>query len=191
MADQVLCSVPNCNKRVLARGWCNRHYLKWRKCGSPEGTGTSHGDPIKFLLETAINHKAGECILWPYAKSSSGHAIICISGRNVPAARYLCQKVNGNPPSPTHETAHSCGNGHLGCVHPSHLRWATKSENEHDKVEHGTSNRGERCAKSKLTRETVEEIRSDPSPIRETADKFGITFQTVSDIKRRKSWAWL
>jgi len=29
------CSVSECGGRVVARGWCNRHYLRWRNHGDP------------------------------------------------------------------------------------------------------------------------------------------------------------
>lgn len=31
------CSVDSCNDGVVARGFCNRHYLRWRKHGDPLG----------------------------------------------------------------------------------------------------------------------------------------------------------
>lgn len=30
-----ICTVTGCASRVLARGWCNKHYYRWRKYGSP------------------------------------------------------------------------------------------------------------------------------------------------------------
>lgn len=35
-----LCSVENCSKPVLARGWCSRHYSRWRNTGNPETPST-------------------------------------------------------------------------------------------------------------------------------------------------------
>lgn len=32
------CSVDGCAEAVLARGWCNRHYLRWRGTGDPLGS---------------------------------------------------------------------------------------------------------------------------------------------------------
>jgi len=36
MADNI-CSVEGCENVRDARSWCNKHYLKWRKYGDPEG----------------------------------------------------------------------------------------------------------------------------------------------------------
>jgi hypothetical protein len=30
-----VCSVPDCGRKATARGWCYRHYVRWRKYGDP------------------------------------------------------------------------------------------------------------------------------------------------------------
>ena len=72
------------------------------------------------------------------------------------------------------------------------LRWDTKSNNQADRILHGTSNRGERNGVSKLTAEKVKAIRArcargetQPS----IAADFGISRVTVSHIHLRKTWA--
>lgn len=49
--------------------------------------------------------------------------------------RHMCKLKNGDPPTPDHEAAHSCGNGKHGCINPNHLRWATDAENMADTVD--------------------------------------------------------
>lgn len=34
-AGRRTCSIPGCGRSVLARGWCNRHYCRWREHGDP------------------------------------------------------------------------------------------------------------------------------------------------------------
>lgn len=36
MADPKLCSVPNCGNKVLARGFCSKHWQRWRKHGTTD-----------------------------------------------------------------------------------------------------------------------------------------------------------
>lgn len=31
----VTCAIPDCQKRVMGRGWCSMHYARWRKYGDP------------------------------------------------------------------------------------------------------------------------------------------------------------
>lgn len=45
------CSVAGCEKPVRARGWCNSHYLRWRRCGDPLG------------LRGSYEPRTGTCII--------------------------------------------------------------------------------------------------------------------------------
>lgn len=35
MAESRLCSIPDCSKPHMARGWCRLHYTRWQKHGDP------------------------------------------------------------------------------------------------------------------------------------------------------------
>lgn len=72
------------------------------------------------------------------------------------------------------------------------MRWKTPSENQMDRVAHGTSNRGERCGSARLTENDVRtiRIRSDER-VGVLAREYGVTHGTIIAIRKRKSWAWL
>lgn len=193
-----ICSVDGCHERVhvISRGLCSAHYQRMMIYGDPLGGGKKHarkGEPIRFIIETALSYAGDDCLLWPYAKAGRGYGTLSIDGRLSYAHRFVCELSNGPPPTPRHEAAHSCGNGHLGCVSPHHLRWATRRENHADKIEHGTHNRGERCASSKLTAAEVLEIRSlaGALPQSQIGAKFGVSQTTAGQIIRRARWGWL
>jgi hypothetical protein len=109
------------------------------------------------------------------------------------AHRVIFEMLHGSPPTSDHVAAHSCFNGAKGCVNPRHIRWATASENEQDKVASGTSNRGERHGMSKLSEDDVRAIRDleGAMPQTEIARTFGISKWTVGEIIRRERWGWL
>lgn len=46
------------------------------------------------------------------------------------AHRYACERAHGPAPSPEHVVMHSCDNP--PCVNPTHLSWATQSDNMFD-----------------------------------------------------------
>jgi len=71
------------------------------------------------------------------------------------------------------------------------LRWDTAKNNAGDKVRHGTTTRGERNYKAKLTNSEVMLIVADKRPHRAIAADYGIARNTVGDIKRGKSWKHL
>lgn len=39
MAEDRVCSIPDCGKPSAARGWCQGHYVRWKKHGDPERGG--------------------------------------------------------------------------------------------------------------------------------------------------------
>jgi hypothetical protein len=107
--------------------------------------------------------------------------------------RLVCEYVNGAAPTPRHHAAHSCGNGHLGCVTPRHLSWKTPSENADDKLVHGTAQRGEKHAHAKLTENQVRIIRELKGTASQTtlAERFGVSPTTIGQIHNRRVWGWL
>ncbi len=82
--------------------------------------------------------------------------------------------------------------GHKNCVNPQHLRVGTHTENMRDMITDGTSLRGTKHHKNKLTEEQVREIRrrSDENQ-RILGEEFGVSHGTISDIIIKKRWAWL
>jgi len=81
------------------------------------------------------------------------------------------------------------GRGHLGCVAPTHVRWATREENERDKIAHGSIRTGERHPMAKLSAEDVCQIRKDDRPQWQIATSYNVTQTTISDIKTGRKWA--
>lgn len=69
------------------------------------------------------------------------------------------------------------------------LRWDTTRNNQLDRIKHGTSNRGERCAAAKLTEAQVRAIKTDPRLQREIAAEYGVRESAISRIKSGKRWA--
>ncbi|MDI1261730.1 MAG: hypothetical protein PS018_00540, partial [bacterium] len=159
MATIRLCSIPDCGKKTYGHGWCQAHYLRWWRHGDPLAGATAMGAAQRFLKDIVLQHSADQCLIWPFARGEHGYALIRnTAGSNV-VSNIVCEAINGPAPTEDHQSAHECGKGHEGCVAPMHLTWKTRSDNHMDRVKHGTSNRGERCAASKLTAAQVREIR--------------------------------
>lgn len=192
MAKQSLCLIEGCGKPNKARGFCNLHYQRLLKHGDPLGGGTSIGEPQRFFEEIA-QYNGDECLAWPFAHNKNGYGRMRVDGKMVYVTRRLCEEVNGPPPTPKHEAAHSCGNGHEGCVTKRHLEWKTPSENQADKLTHGTHNRGERQGASKLTETQAREILAfkGKETQRSIAERFGVSRTAVSQIHCGRNWNWM
>lgn len=151
-----------------------------------------HGEALKWLLAQR-SCETSECLLWPFNRNNHGYGCLTAWGTRQLAHRLMCEFANGPAPNDRPEAAHSCGNGHLGCCNPKHLRWATIAENEQDKLLHGTDNRGERNGQAKLTATEVREIRrlAGSNTHERLAELFGVSRFLISLIVRRRRWSWL
>lgn len=188
-----MCLVPGCDRPLRARGYCNPHYIRFRTKGDPLAGGPMRGAPIAWL-NAHVSHDGVGCLLWPFSRMSNGYGNLTHDGETKLAHRMMCEKVHGNPPHPASEAAHSCGRGADGCVAPDHLRWATASENQTDRVAHGTSNRGQRNGRVVLSDTEVLSIAS----MRRRGSKYktisaitGVPVSTIGSICNGNNWSWL
>lgn len=186
------CAVIDCDRPAQKRGWCIDHYLRWQRHGEPTAGRVSPKELEAWLLASASTTQ-DECLRWPFGSAGAGYGILRFNGRRQYAHRAMCTIVHGEPPTPVHYAAHSCGKGHEGCVNPRHLRWATPKENQADMIAHGNSPRGERNGHAKLSEDDVRQIKSmiGVVPYRSLADRFGVSASLVHQIKKGRAWGWL
>lgn len=138
--------------------------------------------PAKRWLRMYLDHQEKEfCLIWPFTRAQNGYPVA--GGDNaIRPHRIMCEHRNGPPPSDGHQAAHSCDNGHLGCVNQWHLSWKTPSENQKD--------RKNRVGVRKLTPADVDDIRSMKSRERtvDTAARFNVTEANIRQIQAGKTW---
>lgn len=184
-----VCSIPGCNGKHQARGWCEAHYARWKRNGHPLAGRTGDGVPLRFFNDSMSND-TDDCIEWPFGTNKTGYAKIWVDGKFCMPTRMACELVYGPPPTDKHQAAHSCGNGHLGCINPKHLRWATPKENSADKYIHGTMRFGESNGSAKLTTAQVHEIRQlrGKMPQHKIGEIYGVAQSTVGRIHRGITW---
>lgn len=151
-------------------------------------TKARRGDAQRFYRDIVLPYEGEDCLIWPFACSLAGYGKI--GGKPGIVSRRLCEEAHGAPPTPKHEAAHSCGNGRHGCVTKRHLSWKTRVENQADRIEHGTHNRGERHNFAKLTEKQVREILAlkGVEKIKDTAARYGVSFNLISLINLGKVW---
>lgn len=186
------CSIQGCTKPVHGRDFCMAHYLRWYRHGDPLAGGSSKGVAQKFL-DQAIAHEGDDCLIWPFYRTKEGYGGINKGGRCRIVSRVVCEAVHGPPPFEGAQAAHSCGNGHLGCVSAKHIRWATYQENREDMIAHGRSLRGERSHYATLKAKEVKEIRKrlKQESQRLLAKEYGVTPSAITSIATGRSWGWL
>lgn len=120
-----ICSIDGCAKNAIKRGWCNMHYLRWRKNGDPNCGGRRYSTPEESFLSRTKKTDNG-CIEWTGSHTSPGYGIICVKRKMVPAHRCAWERVHG-PIGPGLHIDHVCFN--RSCVNVEHLRAVTQKQN--------------------------------------------------------------
>jgi hypothetical protein len=188
------CSIPDCGKPHYGNGLCCAHNARLKRYGDTSFTRSApNGEPARFFSEVVLPYDGDDCLAWPHGTTDSGYGVLTFNGKKVYAHRLVCEAAHGPAPTPRHEAAHSCGNGHLACVTKKHLSWKTRTENEADKLNHGTRYRGSQHVNAKLTEDDVRQIRAMIGTVtyKKIAEQFGVSIETISGINAGRSWAWL
>jgi hypothetical protein len=192
MANDPVCTIPDCGKPVMGRGWCNSHYLRWRRHGDPLSGRVANGELMAEVRRALSDATPDKCWEWPYGKASTGYGHVNYNGKNMGAHRVVCILASGESGDQLH-AAHKCGN--RGCINPHHLRFATATENQSDCVAHGTRQRGQQIWSAKLTPEDVHCIRKiwgeRGLTMHEIGSRFNVSHSTISEILSGKRWEWL
>jgi len=84
---------------------------------------------------------------------------------------------------------HRCDN--RKCINADHLFLGTDSDNKADMMSKDRIAWGERAGGVRLTADQVLKIRASAKLQADIAKEFGISPATVSDIRRRRTWARL
>ena len=182
------CSIVGCDRKHYCKSYCSRHYNSY----------VAHGDPLFTEKNSCIgwinehkDHSGDGCLAWPFSKLTNGYGVInAEDGRKRIASRVMCEVAHGMPSNENMQAAHTCGNGHNGCVNPRHLRWATVIDNLHDKYHHGTHLYGEKAPWSKLTEEQAKMAKYDLSHLTatEVANILGVRPTTIHCIRQGRNW---
>jgi len=119
------CSIPDCGViGTIRRGWCDKHYSRWRHHGSPE--------PLRLPIEQRFRMKVAPpdengCALWLGSLDKDGYGLFYLHGKiTARAHRVAWTFTYGEPPAGL-EPDHTCNVRR--CVTPDHLEWVTHAEN--------------------------------------------------------------
>lgn len=138
----------------------------------------------KFMEKISPEPNSG-CWLWVGAVMNTGYGSFYM-GKTVLAHRasyrFFCEEI----PEGLH-VLHKCDTPL--CVNPDHLFLGTDLDNKRDMVEKKRQAYGVRNARSKITPETVVQVRTMTHlKLREVSEKFGISIKEASRIRRRETW---
>lgn len=110
-------------------------------------------------LRAHAGYQGNDCLIFPFARNrQKGYGAFGYNGETLYAHRFMCELVHGPAPADRPQAAHSCGNGHRGCVTPKHLSWKTNAENQLDRRRHGTDSA--RVLRRRLRPAEIEQVRA-------------------------------
>lgn len=141
---------------------------------------------LRAFLDEAKASRTDDCILWPFTKFRDGYGQFERRG----AHRVICEEVYGPCPNGM-QARHACGQA--SCVNPRHLSWGTVSDNANDRRGHGTMLLGSKTGRSRLTEESVREIRQGLAAgvgLRELARQHNVSHKAIAMIRDGVSWGW-
>lgn len=153
------------------------------------------GEALRWLREH-VTFNGDDCLIFPFRRlGHTGYAQVWIKPKFKYANRVMCEWAHGPAPTAAHQSAHSCGNGHLGCVNPKHLSWKTRGENQRERRAHGRENkptwtRWGHAGTGKLNFAKAAEIRALAGTMTQgkIAEKYGVTRPTINHIINGKTW---
>jgi hypothetical protein len=123
------CSIPGCDRKHYGRGWCRRHWKKWRRNGDPLAGRWEYLPTIEQRFWQKVE-KTDTCWWWRGALTpqDGGHfrGAFRVNGRLQKAHRVAYELVVGPIPDGL-QIDHLCRNPQ--CVNPAHLEPVTGAEN--------------------------------------------------------------
>lgn len=145
---------------------------------------------VRFWRRVICLMGCDNCWLWTGGTTSSGYGSLRHNKRGMLAHRVSYQLHHGVTLHSSTAVCHSCDN--RLCVNPHHLWLGTLEDNNLDRHRKGRSRGGRLIGvinpMRKLTEQDVRAIRSTSEPLLVVAKQFGVSFQTISNIRLRKTW---
>lgn len=119
-----ICSVDGCERGVLAKGYCGRHYQQVRKRGTVHATTNDLTPSERFWAKA---DRSGACWEWTATIHKTGYGSFRYEGRIALAHRVAYELIKGPIPEGM-QVDHTCRN--RACVNPAHLRPVTNKQNQ-------------------------------------------------------------
>jgi len=185
------CSIENCDKPFVARGFCGAHYMEARRADQGFSAVRPHGSLEDRFFSKVI--KLDDCWMWAGNKRSNGYGAIQQGGRGsrtLSAHRVSYEIHKGEIPDGM-VVMHSCDNP--SCVNPDHLSVGTYKQNTHDMIAKGRKRtvapKGTGNGKAKLNDDLVRYIRQSDKKAASIARELGLSENCIRGVLSGRTWS--
>jgi hypothetical protein len=191
------CSMDGCLKEAKARGYCDTHYMRFRKHGDAAKVSrvALKGKGLRDRFECQAVKKEG-CWDWLGHKDDRGYCRIMVGGK-IQLAHRVSWELHRGPLSDGQHVCHKCDNP--SCTNPAHLFIGSQKDNIRDMYSKGRQNPGKgkpfeagvANGNTSLSDSDVYAIRASKEPKKYLAAFYGVTYAQIWNIQTRRSWKHL
>lgn len=132
MSRRSKCSVEECDTDSRTKGFCDKHYRRWKKNGSTELIIKNQDD--RFIEKCEKLTESG-CVIWIGSTDRNGYGHTLFNGKIEYAHRAAYIRDKGEIPEGL-EIDHLCKV--TSCVNPDHLEAVTHKVNCQRAINHNT-----------------------------------------------------
>ena len=187
------CSYDGCEGKVVGLGYCQKHYKRVKKYGSPNPQKYSQ-ESLETRFWRFVDRKSeSECWEWQGQVLANGYGRISLGAKSLGAegAHRVSWKLFNKTDIPDGMfVMHKCDNP--SCVNPHHLSIGTPKENTQDMIAKGrkrvVSPKGEGNGKSLLNEEKVRLIRSSTLSHAAIGRELGVSPNCVRGVRIGRTW---
>ena len=188
------CIYPDCGKEVAAWGYCQKHYKRTKKYGSPHPKKNDQA-PLSERFWRFVDRKSeDECWNWIGNKLKSGYGQISIGAKkemSKGAHRVSWELANDKSIPDGMYIMHKCDNP--SCVNPNHLTIGTAKENTQDMIQKGRKKTvaplGEENGKSLLNAEKVLLIRASTLNHAALGRQLNVSPNCIRGVRTGRTWS--
>lgn len=120
------CAIGDCGLKVFARGWCSKHYTRWRRNGDPLAFKPRPSATDRFWAK--VDKRDDGCWLWTGVRNWGGYGFFYVDANCFgKAAHRFAYETEIGPIPEGLQLDHLCRNRQ--CVNPAHLEPVTQQEN--------------------------------------------------------------
>jgi hypothetical protein len=187
------CVVEDCQSKVVGWGYCQKHYVRVKKYGSPHAKKNDHST-LEVRFWRFVDKKSdSECWYWIGQIQPNGYGRISLGAKELGSegAHRVSWKMHNKAEIPQGwHVMHKCDNP--SCVNPNHLTIGTAKQNTQDMIAKGrkrtVSPKGEGNGKSLLNEEQVRTIRTSKLSHAAMARELGVSPNCVRGVRTGRTW---